>query len=192
MQRVREIANNAIETYPVIFENWRLLAANLPCYGALFCTPMQFPLYQQDSWNFPQQKTCEKILHFPTSPNNVAALAQNWKKNIVVGKKFGWTGPRAVIYRPGGFLREWRPRQKRRLARMKKSGASPSVILDRTILMWLSFYRGRRRPGDIKKESFFQPQPFFLAAKAAKRSLWIHTHLNIWIFCSCKYRIPTK
>ena len=72
---------------------------------------------------------------------------------------------------------------------MKKSGASPSVILDRTILMWLSFYRGRRRPGDIKKESFFQPQPFFLAAKAAKRSFAtfeFFSRLQIWPFLKIK------
>ena len=74
---------------------------------------------------------------------------------------------------------------------MKKSGASPSVILDRTILMWLSFYRGRRRPGDIKKESFFQPQPFFLAAKAAKRSLEICI-ATFEFFSRLKYKLFYK
>ena len=64
-------------------------SANLPCVrcSMLFCTPMQFPLYQQDSWNFPQQKTCEKILHFPTSPNNVAP-----RKKFRSREKFRFNG----------------------------------------------------------------------------------------------------
>ena len=167
---------------------------SLPIYHAMelfFARQCNFPFINKILGIFHSKKHVKR--YCISRPALIMSLrSRKTEKNIVVGKKFGWTGPRAVIYRPGGFLREWRPRQKRRLARMKKSGASPSVILDRTILMWLSFYRGRRRPGDIKKESFFQPQPFFLAAKAAKRSLQIHTHLNIWIFCSCKYRIPTK
>ena len=47
--------------------------------------------------------------------------------------------------------------------------------------MWLSFYRGRRRPGHFKKESFFRAQPFFLAAEAAKIHLK-HSGKNWGIF----------
>ena len=89
-------------------------------------------------------------------------------KNSGLGKNFGLTGIRGANRRSDAIFRECRRRQLRRFARVKKLRASPSVILDRTILMRLSFNRGRRRPGDFKKESFFQAQPFFLAANAAK------------------------
>ena len=166
---------------------------SLPIYHAMelfFARQCNFPFINKILGIFHSKKHVKRYcISRPALIMSLRSQSSKTEKKIFVGKKFGWTETRAVIYRPGGFLREWRPRQKRRLARMKKSGASPSVILDRTILMWLSFYRGRRRPGDIKKESFFQPQPFFLAAKAAKRSFAtfeFFSRLQVWTFLQNK------
>ena len=90
--QVREIANNAIETYPVIFENWRLLGpANLPCYGNVdvlfFARQCNFPFINKILGIFHSKKHVKR--YCISRPALIMSLRYESKKER---KKFSHLG----------------------------------------------------------------------------------------------------